>query len=451
MELVNQLEQNLSQHQLQSLSLLQLNEAELEQFVYAQVLDNPVMDVENIPAFSDGDRKQQEWSEQLKWLQGHEDQSQYHFHAADARPNLIEYAHTQGGFEETLEKHLNTQIDAIEESEELRMLLYYLVEELDEDGYLRASAEDLAKACGSSEESARLAIARLKRLEPAGVGAFDFKERLLLQLERKGASAAARLIVQNHLEDLAHKRYRRIEKALHLDQSSFLRAQAEIQSLNPHVGNRFERQEDTVYIRPDVYVEEEAGTLQAHLVREDHPYYTVNNYYLDLYRTTQDAEVRSYLKEKLSQAYTLLFFISQRERTILRCANLLIERQQAFFREGAALVPFTMAETAEALGVHPSTVSRTVKNKYLQCSRGVFPLRYFFEKKASAPGDTAMGSQAIKERILKHISNEDPKDPLSDREITERLTVEGCVISRRTVAKYREELQIAGRSERRQP
>ena len=121
--------------------------------------------------------------------------------------------------------------------------------------------------------------------------------------------------------------------------------------------------------------------------------------------------------------------------------------------EGSGLAGFalTMAEAAEALGVHPSTVSRTVKNKYLQCSRGVFPLRYFFEKKASAPGGTAMGSRAIKERLKRCISDEDPQNPLSDREITERLMAEGCVISRRTVAKYREELQIPGRAERRQP
>ena len=449
MELVHQLEQNLSQQQLQSLNLLQMNEAALEQFIHAQALENPVMDTEDYSPPIQEDRHFTKQLERLEWLRNTDYQNRSYYPEEVERDPLA-LAAGWGGLEETLEKYLNNQIDALSLSEEDRMLLRFLTGELDEDGYLRESPDVLALACGLPQEKVESAIVRLQQMEPAGVGARSLSERLRLQLVRRKGSETAIRIVQDYLEDLAHSRFRRIEAALKTDRTHVLQAQTEILALQPHIGSLFESREETVYIQPDVYIEEDGTAITAHMAREGQPFFTINPYYLNLYRTSEDAEVRTYLKEKLSQADSLGYFIRQRENTILRLVKLILEKQSAFFREGNdALKPFTMSEAAQQLGLHPSTVTRAVKNKYVQCQRGVYPLRYFFEKSGTPDPETGTGSRQIKARIRQLIQAEDPDCPLSDQKISEQLKTEGCGISRRTVAKYREEMHIAGSQERR--
>ena len=449
MELVHQLEQNLSQQQLQSLNLLQMNETALEQFIHAQALENPVMDTEDYSPPIQEDRHFTKQLERLEWLRNTDYQNRSYYPEEVERDPLA-LAAGWGGLEETLEKYLNNQIDALSLGEEDRMLLRFLTGELDEDGYLRESPDVLALACGLPQEKVESAIVRLQQMEPAGVGARSLSERLRLQLVRRKGSETAIRIVQDYLEDLAHSRFRRIEAALKTDRTHVLQAQTEILALQPHIGSLFESREETVYIQPDVYIEENGEKLTARMAREGHPFFHVNQYYLTLYRTTEDPEVRSYLKEKISQADGLLYFINQRENTILRLVELIMKKQWSFFREGeATLAPFTMAEAAQLLGIHPSTVTRAVKNKYVQCPKGIYPLRYFFEKGTGATGMAEIGSRQVKARIRQLIQGEDPARPLSDQRISEQLKAEGCDISRRTVAKYREEMHLTGSAERR--
>ena len=202
-------------------------------------------------------------------------------------------------------------------------------------------------------------------------------------------------------------------------------------------------------VYPDVFVVEQEGEFVCDDHRRPAPMLHLNRYYQDLYRQTDDPEVKKYLAEKLLQAENVLFALRQRESTMLRCARFVAAGQQAFFRDGPrALRPMYMTEAAQALDVHLSTVSRAVKDKYLQCRQGVFPLSYFFS--APAPDGSDVSRRAVLLQLRELIDGEDKAHPLSDEKLRCLLEQKGCVLSRRTVAKYREELGIPGTAGRRE-
>lgn len=425
MELELRQEQQLSMRQLHSLRLLQMGRLEMREYLESVAQENPTVELELPHEEEPLTRQAERWLDRWRWLEENDRQNSYY-----ERPNQEEEDSpmnrigTDGGLAETLESFLCRQIAGLEVPERQRQLLYYLVGCLEDSGYLTVPAEELAVGAGVPEEELRRSIARLQTLEPAGVGAADLSQCLYLQLQRIGDDGPATQIVLHHLEALAKNRYHQIAQTLHISQEEVRRAQQRIRQLDPRPGRQFSPPEPA-------------------------PMLHLNRYYQDLYRQTDDPEVKKYLAEKLVQAENVLFALRQRESTMLRCARFVTAGQQAFFRDGPrALRPMYMTEAAQALDVHLSTVSRAVKDKYLQCRQGVFPLSYFFS--APAPDGSDVSRRAVLLQLRELIDGEDKAHPLSDEKLRCLLEQKGCVLSRRTVAKYREELGIPGTAGRRE-
>lgn len=279
------------------------------------------------------------------------------------------------------------------------------------------------------------------------MGAAELWECLALQLERIGETGPALTIVRDHLEALAKRHDRAIAAKLNITPAQVEEARRTIRELDPRPGSVFQRTEQIFYIQPDLTVEEQEGRLTVKSTRGERPPFRLSRYYQKLLKQSEDREVRDYLSEKLRQAENVLWAADQRGSTLLRCAQVIVERQSDFFRFGPeALRPLRMGEVAQELGLHESTVSRAVREKYLQCPQGLYPLSWFFTRSAGT-GEGVSGTAARK-LLLRLIDGEDKAKPLSDQQLSEHMAREGCPISRRTVAKYREELGIPSASGR---
>lgn len=340
---------------------------------------------------------------------------------------------------ETLAEHLLAQLDARPLAPELRREAQRIAENLNAAGWLDSGDADPE------------ALALIQSLEPAGVGARTLSECLCLQLRRRSpVPELARAIAERCLEDLARSHYAQIARTLGAPQAAVREACALIRTLQPRPGAAFAPPEQTVYITPDVLVEVRSGEVAISLNERCFPVLELSRSYSLLFRTQDDPELRCYLLEKQRQARWVLDALAQRRQTLLRCAEQITAVQRAFFcTPGAPLAPLRMAQTAEALGVHESTVSRAVKGKYLQCERGTFPLSAFFSRKLPCGGSGASADRA-KALLAALVAAEDRRTPLSDQQLAERLAAQGCPISRRTAAKYRAELGIPSTLERRE-
>lgn len=440
MELQQTQTQKLSQRQLYSVELLRLSTLELEAYVRDLAQENPLVELEETsPAPQAEDRG--DLLGRLRWLEDNDRQNWFYQRFSDEELDPLARIGTGGGLEETLVSFLSRQLDRLKLEEETARLVRYLIYCLDDDGYLRTPLEELSRHGAIPLPGLERALSVLKTLEPAGVGAAELSECLELQLERIGETGPALTIVREHLEALARRHDRVIAAKLGITPAQVEEARKTIRELDPRPGAVFQRTEQVCYTQPDLVVEEQEGRLVVKSARGERPPFQVSRYYQKLLGQTEDREVREYLSEKLRQAENVLWASRQRGSTLLRCAQVIVERQSDFFRFGPeALRPLRMGEVAQELGLHESTVSRAVREKYLQCSRGLYPLSWFFTRSAGT-GESLSGTAARK-LLLRLIDGEDKGKPLSDQQLSEEMAREGCPISRRTVAKYREELGI---------
>ena len=253
-------------------------------------------------------------------------------------------------------------------------------------------------------------------------------------------------IAEHYLDALSKNRYGLIARELKASQEEVRAACDLIRSLNPRPGTGFAARENLTYINPDIIV----VSFQDHfeLLTNDYYFPTLNisGYYTRLLKESDDEQVKDYLTGKVRQAKWMVKAIEQRRSTLMSCAECILELQEDFFRKGPGhLVPLSLADVAQRIGVHESTVSRAVKDKYIQCSMGVYPLSYFFSRSlgaSGAGGEEAASPDAAKALLKKLIAGEDKKKPLSDQKLCELMAAQGCTLSRRTVAKYRDELHI---------
>ena len=445
MELVQKQLQQLDQRQIQRLEVLQMSALELRDYLQELSQENPVVDLNESAATSEPGREDEQL-QHLRWLADNDRQNRYYQGLWDYESDPIARIGVSGGLEETLPQFLSRQLDRLALDGETARTVRFLASCLDEDGYLRASPEELAQDASIPLETIRAGLAALRTLEPAGVGAENLSQCLELQLERAGVGGPALAIVRGHLESLARCRYRLIADKLGLSVDQVLCAQRTIRELDPRPGAVFNRPEPAPYIYPDIFVDEQDGRFVARSSHPERPAFHINGYYRDLLAQSQQREVRDYLRQKIQAAQEVLQAITQRQDTLLRCAQAIVDRQEEFFRTGEeALRPLRMADVAQALGIHESTVSRAVREKYLQCQRGVYPLNWFFSR-GGAGGD--VGGAAARVMLRRLIDGEDKAHPLSDQKLCEALAHAGCPISRRTVAKYRDELNIPGTSGR---
>ena len=352
----------------------------------------------------------------------------------------------------TLSDHLHSQLALIALSEDVRDAADGVVGNLNENGYLLSSAEEMAAEEGISLEDVQEAIRVVQTLDPAGVAASDLRECLLLQLESRGAKdGVAWQIVFDHLKLVETRQPKELARLLKRPMEHIQIALDVIKHLDPRPGLRYSGP-GARQVEPDVYISKDGDDYLIQVSDDDVPQLRLNPQYRRMLDREQEPnrEVRSYIKERYASAIQLMKNIEQRKQTILRVCQSVVRRQLDFLEHGIdQLKPMMIKEIAEEIGVHPSTVSRAVSNKYAHTPQGVFELRYFFSEAVQGPGGGATPLLILKRRVKKMIEEEDPMHPLTDEQITERLQGEGIEVTRRTVAKYREDMRIPSTHQRR--
>jgi RNA polymerase sigma-54 factor len=363
----------------------------------------------------------------------------------------------------SLEDHLLQQLHLSKEEPRLKELAEVIVGSLDESGYLKIPLMELFYKTeggirqelvpgGCTEEEAELALELVQSLEPAGVGARNVGECLILQLQRTpGTTEFEEQLISKHLDDLSHNRLPKIAKDMGVSVERIKEGLANIAHLNPKPGRGFGGGRPQ-YVVPDVHVEEIDG---QHVIR-------INEHFLPTLRISgdslqllkkeaKDVAVRDYIMGKLGSAVWLMESVIQRRNTLYRITQQIVDIQKDFFEHGPShLKPLMMQEVAERIGMHVSTVSRALAGKYIQTPQGLFPMKYFFTGGFSTGDGEAESNRAIMLKISEMVKGEDKKNPLSDQEIVARLQAEGVDIARRTVAKYREKLNIPSSRQRKE-
>jgi RNA polymerase sigma-54 factor len=349
----------------------------------------------------------------------------------------------------TLRDHLISQLSLTNLSGRDRKLVTLLIESLDEDGYLTQELEELQamlpEELGVELEDLQIALKHLQHFEPTGVGARNLAECLAVQLEALSETTPFRAesldVVRNHLEALAARDFARLRKALRCDDTTLRGLQKLITSLNPRPGREYSS-DDTRYVVPDVMVRKVKGVWLASLNPEAMPKLRINRMYADILSRARSSGSQQ-LASQLQEAKWLIKNVQQRFDTILRVAQAIVDRQRHFFEHGeVAMRPLVLREIAEALELHESTVSRVTTQKFMHTPRGIFELKYFFGSHVTTESGGSASSTAIRALIKQLVSAENSRKPLSDSQISEILSQQGIVVARRTVAKYRESLQI---------
>ncbi len=354
--------------------------------------------------------------------------------------------------EVTLADHLESQLSVQAMPEAVRDAAYYIIGNLDENGRLVASLEEMAEQSGHTIEELQEAVKAIQSLEPAGLAAVDLRECLLLQLESRGARAGvAWRIVDEQLKLLEHKQFKELAKALGRPMEHIRIAVDVIRHLNPWPGLRFSGS-GARPVEPDVYISKDRDDYIIELNDDQIPQLRLNSSYKRMISRDEEPrkEVRNFIREKYASALMLMKNIEQRKHTILRVCQSIVRRQTEFLEQGIdELRPMMIKEIAEEIGVHPSTVSRAVAGKYAHTPQGVFELRYFFSEAVQGVNGGVTPLLKLKRMVKKMIEEEDLAHPLTDEQITERLRAEGIDVNRRTVAKYREDMRIPSTHQRR--
>jgi RNA polymerase sigma-54 factor len=457
----------------QSIRLLQLSTLELNQEVDTYLRENPLLEVE------EGDEEESgggagpltpfETEAPVKTgdgeMPGNED-----YRGEDYQDGAWwEEASTHGGHDEdeesdysratadkvTLRQHLHWQLSLSQLSDRDKILVSMLIDALDEDGYLTQPVPELVvlvppelRQPESTDEDMAdelaTALKLLQSFDPPGVGARNLAECLTLQLDNlppSPAHALARKIAASHLETLATRDFNKLKKEFKCSEDELREAHKAIRKLNPRPASDF-AVVDTRYIVSDVIVRKVKGLWQASLNPEAMPKLRLNRVYADILARNRDASLQQ-LSSQLQEAKWLIKNVQQRFDTILRVSQAIVERQRHFFDHGeVAMRPLVLREIAEEVDLHESTVSRVTTQKFMMTPRGVYELKYFFGSHVATEAGGACSATAIRALIKQMIGAEDQKNPLSDSQITDILANQGIMVARRTIAKYRESLQI---------
>ena len=352
----------------------------------------------------------------------------------------------------TLSDHLHSQLSVLVMSEEVRDAAENIIGNLDENGYLTATLEEIAESGNHSLAEVQEGLKIVQSLDPAGVAAKDVRECLLLQIEsRNGRDGVAWKIVADHLKLVETRQIKELAKVLGRPMEHVQVALDVIRHLDPYPGLRYSDR-GARQVEPDVYIFKEGDEYIIQLNDDDIPQLRLNAQYRKMLDREQEPskEIRNYVKDRYAAAIQLIKNIEQRKQTILKVCQSIVRRQIEFLEHGIdQLKPMMIKEVAEEIGVHPSTVSRAVASKYADTPQGVFELRYFFSEAVHGVAGSATPLLILKRRVKKMIEEEDSQHPLTDEQITARLKGEGIDVTRRTVAKYREDMRIPSTHQRR--
>jgi RNA polymerase sigma-54 factor len=436
----------------QSLHILQAATMELRQLVQQEIAVNPVLELEQpeislestVPDDPESDREMRELSQMDEEWRDY--WSQQRPAARDKSADDERWRHMMDSIvaPTTLQEHLMEQLRMATPDDLSRERLEFLIGNLNDDGFLHTTLNELSLSHGIPIDELEKAKALLIRFDPIGIGAVDLRESLLIQMERLGkkASLAYRLVEQN-LDDLANKRYPQLARKLAVPIEEISRAADFIGTLDPHPASRF-AQNQNHFVTPDVIIEKDGGEWVATMVGDDLPHLRISNAYKDMLADPDArADVREYIREKIKGGKFLIRSIHQRQATIHKIAQEIIKHQHEFFDKGSSFLrPLNMAQVAEAVGVHETTVSRAISGKFMATPHGVFEMRYFFTQGLKTEGGEDLSNTSVKNAIAELISTEQKRKPLSDDKLTKLLNEKGIKVARRTVAKYREALNI---------
>lgn len=346
--------------------------------------------------------------------------------------------------ETSLEEFLLEQVRLSNLPEEKYPIAEMIIGNIDDNGYLKATIEELSFSTNVPKEEIEEVLRVIQTFHPPGVGARDLRECLLIQLEQAGRQNSLEyIIVRDHLNELAKHKYIEIAKKLNVPLDDVKEAVKRISLLEPRPGRVFLPDND-IFIVPEVFVEKVDGEYVVTLNNEYIPHLHISNSYKELMADPNTPpQDKEYIKNKINAGKQLIKSIHHRQQTILNIAKEIVKRQKEFFDKGVAyLKPMTMSQIAEAVGVHETTVSRTVNGKYMQTPQGIFEMKYFFSSGIKTAQGEDVSNKTVKEMIAELFKHEDPKNPLSDQDIVKILAQKGIVVARRTVAKYRAELKI---------
>lgn len=446
MSLQNRIEQKLTQkicistQIVQSLKILNMGRQELEEEIEAESTSNPLLDVEI-------EKGEVDWESYFKKERNSVSTDKNDIHYND----FSEYDFENMTLDEvTLYDTLHGQINIMKISEKEKEVCNYLIDSLDNDGYLRESELSLIKILKVDRETLEECIEIVQSLEPPGIGARSLQECIILQLHDAGIyDEILEEMVNRHLNLVANSNVKQLAANFGIKKSIVIGYIELIKSLDPKPAQKY-LSEDILYAYPDVVVEIEDGKCVAKAYNEKKISLGINQYYRNMLVSSDDENVKSYIREKLNSAKKMMNDVFERNSTIVNIANTIIDIQREFFEEGGPLKPMTLNDVSDRLDCHISTISRGVNDKYMLTSKGLFEFKRFFSTGYEKNDGGVVSSNSIKDEIKTIIEGEDKNKPLSDKKIEEMLKLKGLDIARRTVAKYREELGYLSSSKRKQ-
>ncbi len=418
---------NMTQQLSQAIALLQYSSQELHEFLQSKELENPLIQLESTY-----------YEESFFSKQAHTDQSSYNWIEQISAPK------------HSLTEHLLLQLNMKSFTKKQYSLFKYLIECIDENGYLHTDGDYLRKYFSITEEELEFYIDTLQQLEPAGIAARNLKECLYLQVIRDlHAPEISEDVLQHYFDEFVDRKWSVIAKELQVDLAAVQAVYDYVQTLKPRPWASFSI-DSPQYVIPEMVVTTNQNQLVVTLFDGTTVDVKINDEYARILDETKDKDIKKYLQDKRKDFDWIVQSLQQRKDTILKVGKQIVEKQQEFFLRGPdALKPLTLRQIADETGLHESTVSRAVRNKYMQTPYGIFELKFFFAtglKTTHASDSEEISTAQIKKALSKIIEEESKKKPMSDQKIADQLKHKGYDISRRTVAKYRDELGIPSSS-----
>lgn len=455
----------------QAIRLLQLSTLELQQELQQALESNPLL--EQIDTHEEIDTRETQDSETLDTADALEQKEMPEELPLDASWDTIYTAGTpsgtsgdyiddelpvyQGETTQTLQDYLMWQVELTPFSDTDRAIATSIVDAVDETGYLTVPLEDILESIGDEEidiDEVEAVLKRIQRFDPVGVAAKDLRDCLLIQLSQFDKTTPwleeARLIISDHLDLLANHDFRTLMRVTRPKEDVLKEAVNLIQSLDPRPGQSIQTGEPE-YVIPDVLVRKHNGHWTVELNSDSIPRLQINQHYASMCNNARNDGDSQFIRSNLQDAKWLIKSLESRNDTLLRVSRCIVEQQQAFFEQGEEYMkPMVLADIAQAVEMHESTISRVTTQKYLHSPRGIFELKYFFSSHVNTEGGGEASSTAIRALVKKLIAAENPAKPLSDSKLTSLLSEQGIMVARRTVAKYRESLSIPPSNQRKQ-
>jgi RNA polymerase sigma-54 factor len=469
----------------QAIKLLQMSKLELQDVLNQEMVENPILEEEQEEAAQNETTEAAEAAEGTKASEttppagegtpeAPAEKERDSFEEIDFDSYFEEYLDTSYNprqYEETeqvplenilsdhpgLQEYLTWQLSLSDASPAVREVAAFLIGNMDEDGYLRVSREEIRAAAfetAPTEADVEAAVALVRFFDPPGIGAFDLPDCLMLQIRALGIeNPLIEKIITEHWAEFLNRQFPQLARTLGIGMSQLQAVVEIVKNLEPKPGRKYSN-ERTIYVEPDVAVRKVGDEYIIQLNEDGLPKLRISSAYRRMLRGGNGPigeEAASYLKDKMRSAIWLIKSLDQRQRTIYKVADSIVRHQRAFLDHGIEhLRPLVLRDVANDIGMHESTVSRVVSNKYIHTPRGLFPMKYFFHSGIDSTTGDDVSSLSIKNKIAKIVQEEDSRKPHSDARIMQKLRAEGIQIARRTVAKYREELRIPSSSQRKQ-